>query len=137
MFLQFITAACRKRCCRYEALLTYFWSRPSHFHGIEFSQVSCSRFPVNVMFLQFITAACRTRCCRYEALLTQFWSRSSYFYGIGFSQVSCSRLPVNGHNFAIHYRSVSNTVLSIRSFTYTSLVSVVVFLWYRVLSGIM
>jgi len=88
-----------------------------------------------MMFFPFITAACRKRCCRNEALLTQFWSRSSYFHGIGFSQRPSSRLPVHDDVFAIHHRSVSKTVLSIRSCTYTILVSAVVFVWYRVLSG--
>jgi len=87
------------------------------------------------MFLQFITATCRKRFCRYEAALTQFWSWPSYLYGIGFSQVPSSKLPIDDDVFAIHYRRVSKTVLSIRTFTYRILVLVVVFLWYSVLAG--
>ena len=66
------------------------------------------------VFVCVVVCMCVCVCvCAFVWLCVQFWSRSSYFYGIGFSQVSCSRLPVNGHNFAIHHRSVSNTVLSI------------------------
>ena len=89
-------------------------------------------YPSTIIILKFLTAVSNTRC-RYEALLTQFLSRSSNYYGIGFSWVSCGRFSVNGHNFKIHRLSKSNTVLSIRSFTYIILVWFVVFIWYRFL----
>ena len=135
MFFPFITAACRKRCCRNEALLTQFWSRSSYFHGIGFSQRPSSRLPVHDDVFAIHHRSVSKTVLSIRTALTQFWSRPSYLHGIGFSQVPSSKLPIDDDVFAIHHRRVSKTVLSIRTFTYRILVLVVVFLWYSVLAG--